>query len=74
MKRSIVRGHSGHTQREPPPLEEIFGITESGRGWIALFVVVLVLALLLLAFFLRLEVRIDAQQLVLRWGKPVGAA
>ena len=48
MKRSIVRGH---TWRGPPRLEELFGITESGKGWIALFVVTMVLALLLLAFF-----------------------
>lgn len=47
MKHLWVRGH---LWREPPRLEELFGITESGKGLIALFIVALVLAALVLGF------------------------
>ena len=48
MKRSALRGTAW---RAPPSFEELFGITESGKGWVAVFIVVLVLAALVLGFF-----------------------
>ncbi len=36
--------------RAPPKLEELIGITESGKGWVALFIVVLVLVALVFGF------------------------
>lgn len=40
-----------HSWREPPSFEHLFGISESGKGWIALFVVGIVLVTLVAAFF-----------------------
>lgn len=44
MKRSVA-------WRKPPSLEELFGISESGKGWIGLFIAGIVLLALVAGFF-----------------------